>query len=49
VGRENVIAGTDCGFSSQATYHPEVNPKVVWAKFRALSEGAKLATEVLWL
>ena len=49
VGRENVIAGTDCGFSSQATYHPEVHPKVVWAKFRALSEGAKLATEVLWL
>jgi len=47
-GRENVIAGTDCGFSSQATYHPEVDPKVVWAKFRAMSEGARLATQQLW-
>ncbi len=33
VGRENVIAGADCGFSSQATYRPEVHPTVVWAKF----------------
>jgi 5-methyltetrahydropteroyltriglutamate--homocysteine methyltransferase len=48
VGRENVIAGADCGFSSQATYSPEVHPTVVWAKFRALSEGAKLATQQLW-
>jgi 5-methyltetrahydropteroyltriglutamate--homocysteine methyltransferase len=48
VGRENVIAGSDCGFSSQATYSPEVHPKVVWAKFRALSEGARLATNRLW-
>ena len=29
VGRENVIAGTDCGFSTQATYTPEVHPTVV--------------------
>ncbi|HTR35698.1 MAG TPA: cobalamin-independent methionine synthase II family protein [Bryobacteraceae bacterium] len=48
VGRENVIAGTDCGFSSQATYTPEVHPKVVWAKFRAMAEGARLATKQLW-
>jgi 5-methyltetrahydropteroyltriglutamate--homocysteine methyltransferase len=37
VGRENVIAGTDCGFSSQATYNPEVHPTVVWAKFQAMA------------
>jgi len=48
VGRENVIAGSDCGFSSQATYHPEVHPTVVWAKFRAMAEGARLATTQLW-
>jgi 5-methyltetrahydropteroyltriglutamate--homocysteine methyltransferase len=48
VGRENVIAGTDCGFSSQATYNPEVHPTVVWAKFRAMAVGAQLATEQLW-
>ena len=48
VGRERVIAGADCGFSSQATYSPEVNPRVVWAKFQALAEGARLATERLW-
>ena len=48
VGRENVMAGSDCGFSSQATYHPEVHPTVVWAKFQAMAEGARLATEQLW-
>lgn len=48
VGRENVIAGADCGFSSQATYNPEVHPRVVWAKFKALAEGARLATKLLW-
>jgi 5-methyltetrahydropteroyltriglutamate--homocysteine methyltransferase len=48
VGRENVIAGADCGFSSQATYNPEIHPRIVWAKFRALAEGARLATEQLW-
>lgn len=49
VGRENVIAGADCGFSSQATYQPEIHPTVVWAKFRAMAEGARLATEKLWM
>jgi len=45
VGKENVIAGTDCAFSSQATYTPEVHPTVVWAKFRAMAEGARLASQ----
>ncbi len=48
VGRENVMAGADCGFSSQATYNPEVHPTVVWAKFKAMAEGARLATKQLW-
>src|SRR6266705_858518 len=48
VGRDNVIAGADCGFSSQATYHTEVHPTVVWAKFDAMREGARLATQQLW-
>jgi 5-methyltetrahydropteroyltriglutamate--homocysteine methyltransferase len=48
VGRERVIAGADCGFSSQATYNPEIHPKVMWAKFEALTEGARLASERLW-
>ncbi|MBM3608767.1 MAG: methionine synthase, partial [Alphaproteobacteria bacterium] len=48
VGRENVIAGADCGFSSQATFKPEVHPKVMWEKFRALSEGARIASKRLW-
>ena len=47
-GRENVIASTDCGFSSQATYRPEVDPKVMWAKFDAMREGAALASDRLW-
>ena len=48
VGRENVIGGGDCGFSSQATFTPEVHPSVVWAKFQALAEGAQIATKRLW-
>ena len=48
VGREGVIAGADCGFASQASYKPEIHPTVVWAKFRALAEGAQIATERLW-
>jgi 5-methyltetrahydropteroyltriglutamate--homocysteine methyltransferase len=48
VGRENVIAGSDCGFSSQATTEPEIHPTVVWAKFQAMAEGAALATKQLW-
>jgi 5-methyltetrahydropteroyltriglutamate--homocysteine methyltransferase len=48
VGRENVIVGNDCGFSSQAVYQPEVDARVAWAKFQALSEGAALASKKLW-
>jgi 5-methyltetrahydropteroyltriglutamate--homocysteine methyltransferase len=48
VGRERVLAGADCGFSSQATYNPEIHPKVMWAKFEALTEGARLASQALW-
>jgi 5-methyltetrahydropteroyltriglutamate--homocysteine methyltransferase len=48
VGRENVIAGADCGFSSQATFQPDIHPKVVWVKFESLAEGARLASEKLW-
>ena len=48
VGRENVIAGADCGFSSQALYNTEVHRTVVWEKFKAMRQGADLATEQLW-
>lgn len=49
VGRENIIAGSDCGFSSQATAEPEIHPTVVWAKFEAMAQGARLASEKLWV
>ncbi|MEE8334309.1 MAG: methionine synthase, partial [Alphaproteobacteria bacterium] len=48
VGRENVIAGGDCGFGTQALAEPEVHPTIVWAKFAAMAEGARLASEELW-
>jgi 5-methyltetrahydropteroyltriglutamate--homocysteine methyltransferase len=48
VGRERVIAGADCGFSSRASYAPEVHPTVVWPKFKALSQGAAIASKKLW-
>jgi 5-methyltetrahydropteroyltriglutamate--homocysteine methyltransferase len=48
VGKERVIAGADCGFSSRATFTPEVHPTVVWAKFTALAQGAALATDRLY-
>jgi 5-methyltetrahydropteroyltriglutamate--homocysteine methyltransferase len=48
VGRESVIAAADCGFSSQAMYKTEVHPTVVWEKFKALRQGADLATAQLW-
>jgi 5-methyltetrahydropteroyltriglutamate--homocysteine methyltransferase len=47
VGRENVIAGTDCGFA-QADRIQRVPPSVMWAKFEALVEGARLASAELW-
>jgi 5-methyltetrahydropteroyltriglutamate--homocysteine methyltransferase len=48
VGRENVIPGADCGFSSQASYKTEVHPTVIWTKFAALTEGARIASRKLW-
>jgi 5-methyltetrahydropteroyltriglutamate--homocysteine methyltransferase len=48
VGRENVMAGADCGFSSQALYRTEVHPTVVWEKFKAMRKGADIATKKLW-
>jgi 5-methyltetrahydropteroyltriglutamate--homocysteine methyltransferase len=47
VGRENVIAGADCGFASFAG-STEIHPTVVWAKLAALADGARLATRQLW-
>ena len=47
VGRENVIAGTDCGFA-QTEVIQRVHPKVMWAKLEALVAGARIATEELW-
>ena len=46
-GRENVIAGTDCGFA-QGPFHRRVHPSIMWAKLEALSEGARLASKELW-
>jgi len=48
VGKERVIAGADCGYSSRASYHPEVHPTVVVEKFKALAQGAAIATDRLW-
>ena len=47
VGRENVIAGTDCGFA-QGPFYRRVHPTIMWAKLEALAEGARLATRALW-
>ncbi|MBI3372010.1 MAG: cobalamin-independent methionine synthase II family protein [Betaproteobacteria bacterium] len=47
VGRERVIAGTDCGFAS-ARAGDEVHPDVAWAKLKSLVEGAGIATSRLW-
>ena len=43
VGRENVIAGTDCGLGTRVGH-----PKITWAKFQALAEGAQIASKQLW-
>jgi 5-methyltetrahydropteroyltriglutamate--homocysteine methyltransferase len=47
VGRENVIAGTDCGFA-QGPFYRRVHPSIMWAKLGAMVEGARLATTELW-
>lgn len=47
VGRERVIAGTDCGFSTFAGFGA-VDPEIVYAKLRTLAEGAAIASDRLW-
>jgi 5-methyltetrahydropteroyltriglutamate--homocysteine methyltransferase len=47
VGRENVIGGTDCGFQQGARIE-RVHPTIMWAKLRALAEGAEIASKELW-
>jgi len=47
VGRENVQAGTDCGFDTFIRFS-QVDPDVVWLKLQALSEGAEIASKELW-
>jgi 5-methyltetrahydropteroyltriglutamate--homocysteine methyltransferase len=47
IGRDNVIAGTDCGFA-QGPFHRRVHPSIMWAKLEALSAGARLASKELW-
>jgi 5-methyltetrahydropteroyltriglutamate--homocysteine methyltransferase len=50
VGREHVMASSDCGFASTLSPNerPEIEPEIVWAKFASLAEGARLATKALW-
>ena len=48
VGRERVIAGTDCGFATFARSVSNVEPEITWAKFQAMAEGARLASSQLW-
>ena len=47
VGRENVIASTDCGFA-QEQFNRRVHPSIMWAKLEAMVEGARIASEELW-
>jgi 5-methyltetrahydropteroyltriglutamate--homocysteine methyltransferase len=47
VGRENIIASTDCGFA-QGPFVRRVHPSIMWAKLQALVEGARLASIELW-
>ena len=47
VGRDNVIAGSDCGFATFAG-SIEIHPSIVWAKLAALAEGARIASRRLW-
>jgi 5-methyltetrahydropteroyltriglutamate--homocysteine methyltransferase len=42
VGRENIIAGTDCGFGGR------IHPQIAWAKLQMLAEGARIASKELW-
>jgi len=48
VATENVIAGSDRGFGTFARTNYQVEPEIIWAKFKVMSEGARLASEQLW-
>ena len=48
VGRERVVAGTDCGFATFAAQQNMVVPSIAWAKLAALAEGARIASDRLW-
>jgi 5-methyltetrahydropteroyltriglutamate--homocysteine methyltransferase len=48
VGRERVLAGTDCGMATFARTVNTVEPEIAWAKFKSMAEGAKLASRQLW-
>ena len=48
VGRENVIAGADCGFAASGIRFNDTHPSVAWLKFAAMAEGARIATRQLW-
>lgn len=48
LGRENIIAGVDCGFGVSGTANPKVDRDVAWAKLQALVEGAQIASKELW-
>jgi 5-methyltetrahydropteroyltriglutamate--homocysteine methyltransferase len=48
VGRERVIAGSDCGFATFARSNALVEPEIAWAKIRVMAEGARLASTQLW-
>ncbi|MDE1902219.1 MAG: cobalamin-independent methionine synthase II family protein [Alphaproteobacteria bacterium] len=47
IGREQVLAGTDCGFA-QGPFYRRVHPEIMWAKLEALAAGARLASKALW-
>jgi 5-methyltetrahydropteroyltriglutamate--homocysteine methyltransferase len=48
VGRERVMAGSDCGFATFARSAAGVEPEIAWAKLRSMTEGARLASAQLW-
>jgi 5-methyltetrahydropteroyltriglutamate--homocysteine methyltransferase len=48
VGRERVIAGSDCGFATFARSQALVEPEIAWAKLKSMTDGARLASEQLW-
>ena len=47
IGRENVMATTDCGFA-QGPFYRRVHPSIMWAKLEAMAQGARIATKELW-